>query len=161
MVYREPTGRPFIVIDIERVVEVEEKEREMSRERDREKERRTRGERHMRGERHKKRATREERERWKARERLPSKRSRVYVQNARVLCDTGVLKVHGCVLNEQTGAFFQCKTRRNAHPHTRERHVKREPDEKREKKGRQSCEERERSTKREIVKREIDGKIER
>ena len=69
-VHREPTGRVIIVI----VTEREEKDRE-------------RHEKKKRG-RHERIETREEK-----RETLPCvrrKRSRVYVQNARVLCDTGV-----------------------------------------------------------------------
>ena len=83
--YREPTGRAIIVTVIERVIEGEEKEREMSR--DGEKERR---------ERHEKREAQEER----------GERGSDYLQNAPVctfktlpsVCDTGVLSVH-------TGAF--------------------------------------------------------
>ena len=96
-VQREPTGREIIVIVIERVIEREEQEREMSREREN---------RHMREERDTRREGREKRERERESEGATTFTTfpRVYIQNARVLCDTGVLNV-------QTGAFFSVRTR--------------------------------------------------
>ena len=69
------------------------------------------------------RERREERDEQRGRDALPCVRSKsfhVYVQNARVLCDTGVLKVH-------TGAFFNAKQEEahNTHhtpPHTHTPH---------------------------------------
>ena len=103
----EPTGRAIIVTVIERVIESRERKRDEKRQRE--------GETYERRETHERRErdTREERdteerERWRAMERLLSKRSRVYVQNARVLCDTGVLNStqRDNVLTSTTRAVF-------------------------------------------------------
>ena len=125
---REPTVGMLIVIVIERVIERERKRETHERKRE------TR-ERHER-ERHKKRGrARREVERGSdylqnatacTFKTLPSVRSK----NPRVLYDTGVFNVH-------TGAFFSARQEETHKAHTQsthntQRHVKREPDEKRE-----------------------------